>query len=78
MGTLMMDRPCSHCGARMRWDSDPEEQCWKCFGPEHKGQSGPHREFESDKQICHCPECFARRRSEKAEPLTNRSRIPDQ
>jgi hypothetical protein len=46
MSTMMMDRPCSHCGTRMRWDSDPDQQCWKCFGPKHKGQSGPHREFD--------------------------------
>ena len=69
MNTRMMDRPCSHCGTRMKWDSDPEEQCWKCFGPEHKGHAGPHREFyNTDKRICHCPECFARRQSGKQEP----------
>ena len=41
MTTMMMDRPCSHCGTRMRWDSEPDQQCWKCFGSGHKGQSGP-------------------------------------
>lgn len=68
MTTMMMDRPCSHCGTRMRWDPDPEEQCWKCFGPEHKGQAGPHREFDKeDERICYCPECFARRQAVKPE-----------
>jgi hypothetical protein len=28
MTTAMMDRPCKHCGRVMKWDADPEEQCW--------------------------------------------------
>lgn len=48
----MIHRQCGHCGTPMRWDSDPEEQCWKCFGRKHKGLSGPHREFDKgDKRV---------------------------
>jgi ribosomal protein L40E len=62
MTTRMMDILCTHCGARMRWDA--EDQCWKCFGPKHKSQSGPHREFEKgSEEICYCPECFEKRQA---------------
>ena len=70
MSTLMMDRPCSHCGTQMRWDPDPAEQCWRCFGAEHKSHHpGSHREFDKDDQrVCYCPECDTTRESGKPEP----------
>jgi hypothetical protein len=58
MNTMMIDRPCRHCGFRMRWDA--EDQCFKCFS--HHWPSGYHSEFEAGSQnICHCPACFAER-----------------
>jgi hypothetical protein len=64
MTTRMMDRPCKHCGWRMKWDADADEQCWRCSNPQHVGGAGTHREFETDsKKICTCPECFKERQS---------------
>lgn len=55
MATLMMDKPCRHCGQKMRWNAD--EQCYKCFA--HNFSSGGcHREFEQgSKEVCWCPIC---------------------
>jgi|BarGraIncu00222A_1022003.scaffolds.fasta_scaffold54935_1 hypothetical protein len=66
MTTAMMDRPCKHCGRVMKWDADPEEQCWRCSNGEHVGGAGSHREFETHtKKICYCPECYKERQSKE-------------
>jgi hypothetical protein len=71
MSTRMLDAVCKHCGLRMRWDA--EDQCWKCFGPNHAGLAGPHRQFEvSSKETCYCPECDAERQLKGLPPYDKR------